>query len=55
MTLRDYRFMLDAVAPVGGQFRDAAPVPGRQWLRHLGDTLSDHAPLQLAVYGTASR
>jgi hypothetical protein len=37
--------MLDAVAPVGArQFRDAAPVPGRQWLRFLGDTPPDHAP-----------
>jgi hypothetical protein len=30
------RFMLDALAPVGGRhFQDAAPVPGRHWLRYL--------------------
>jgi len=34
------RYMLDTVAPVGAwQLRDAAPVPGRQWLRYLRDTL----------------
>ena len=30
--------MMDAVAPVGGfHFVDAVPVPGRQWLRYVGD------------------
>lgn len=41
------RFMMDIVAPVGGfHFVDAAPVPGRQWLRYVGDTSWFHPPLK---------
>ena len=40
------RLILDIVAPVGGfHFVDAASVPGRQWLRYVGDTSWFPSPL----------